>query len=189
MELKELNIYTNYLKAKIIVCRYISFILISIMLLLIYSYHQEVNKLKEERDYYMSKIKSFKDSVYNYTKLNEKNILFWCDYFNVKFSRVVLAQMKLESGNFTSDLSIIHNNLSGMKKTRVRNTTAIYETKTGFSGYTNYIEHIKDIKMWQDFNYIDTIRTEKDYIDYLSKVYADDKNYKSKIYKMLNTKK
>jgi len=173
---------------KLKVCSFMSFILISIMLLLIYSYHQEVNKLKEERNYYMSKLKNLKDSVYNYTKLNEKNILFWCDYFKVKFQNIVLAQMKLESGNFTSDLSTIHNNLSGMKKARVRNTTAIYETKTGFSGYSNYIEHIRDIKMWQDYNRIDTIKTGEDYINYISRVYATDKNYKEKLYKILKSK-
>jgi len=146
-------------------------------------------KVIELHNHYEAKIKDLENRIYSYTILNDSNILFWCNYFRIKFPEVVLAQMKLESGNFTSNLSTIHNNLSGMKKTRIRNTTATYETETGYSGYSNYIEHIKDIKLWQDFNHIDTIKTQEDYIDYLSRVYTEDKNYKSKIYKILNTMK
>jgi len=186
---RELNLDIDTLVFEKKTWRFIALILVLLMFVLMCSDYYYRDKISQQRDYYVAKTKELKDSIYNYTKLNDKNILFWCNYFNVKYPKVVLAQMKLESRNFTSDLSIISNNLSGMKKARVRNTTAIYETKSGFSGYSNYIEHIKDIKMWQDFNRIDTIRTEKDYIEYLSRVYAEDKNYKNKIYKMLTTMK
>lgn len=81
--------------------------------------------------------------------LNWDNIEFWIDTLDIAHKEIVMRQIALETGNLTSDICLYNHNLFGMKEPRVRNTTAI-GTKRGHAYYSNYIESIKDYKLWQD---------------------------------------
>ena len=76
---------------------------------------KENNLLKQMLAECEVKRKTLTDSIYQLTKLTDENILFWCKYFDIKYPQVVLAQMKLETGHFTSELCLQANNLIGMK--------------------------------------------------------------------------
>jgi flagellum-specific peptidoglycan hydrolase FlgJ len=93
--------------------------------------------------------------------------------------------MRLETGHFTSDLCLQANNLVGMKHPKTRQTTASYTTSSGYGGYASYIEHIYDIKLWQDYYCVDTIKDDLSYIDFLCRFHATDKQYKQKLLKLM----
>lgn len=54
--------------------------------------------------------------VEKHITLNEKNVLQEMYKLNIKHPKVVLAQAKLESNNFSSNLVKTHNNFLGIKK-------------------------------------------------------------------------
>ena len=99
-----------------------------------------LDKQKDIIDFYSDKRKV----------LNEKNIIYWMDKFGVKSKKIVLAQIKLETGHFTSKICTENNNLTGMKLPRVRKTTAIGENR-GHAKYNSWIDSIRDIRLFQDY--------------------------------------
>ena len=99
----------------------------------------------------------------------------------VKFPEVVFAQAVLESGHFTSSLFERANNLFGMKIPTKRETTAIGSTN-GYSKYENWHQSIYDYKLWQEFLFSKRGElTKAEYLAYLKKWYAKDKNYLTKV--------
>jgi uncharacterized FlgJ-related protein len=101
----------------------------------------------------------------------------------ILFPDVVLAQARLETGNFTSKVFKENNNLFGMKLPRVRNTTAIGE-QNSHADYSSWMQSIIDYKLWQD-EVVKKHRTKRAYLRYLSKNYAEDKKYIHKLKQML----
>ncbi len=101
----------------------------------------------------------------------------------ILFPDVVLAQARLETGNFTSKVFRENNNLFGMKLPRVRNTTAIGE-QNSHADYSSWMQSIIDYKLWQD-EVVKKHRTKRAYLRYLSKNYAEDKKYIHKLKQML----
>ncbi len=114
----------------------------------------------------------------------------------------VLAQMKLESGHFDSHLFRHMNNLMGMRYPFSRPTTAsgIYLPSrdtviTGprdslrqysrivntYAVYDTWKDAVRDYKLWQDYSF----KLERKYLDFLGKVYAEDKQYVSKLQSMV----
>ena len=112
--------------------------------------------------------------------LGEEHLL----YSNIDW---VLAQIVLESGGGTSELSKTNYNLFGMKKARRRMTFNISNQKGGFSRYKNYFFSLGDYILWFDTN---PIRDGEAYGDYLlRRGYASDKNYIKKLRYIKNNKK
>jgi len=101
----------------------------------------------------------------------------------ILFPDVVLAQARLETGNFTSKVFKENNNLFGMKLPRVRNTTAIGE-QNSHATYASWLQSVADYKLWQD-EVVKKYRTKRAYLRYLSKHYAEDKRYIHKLKQML----
>lgn len=97
----------------------------------------------------------------------------------VAYPDVVLAQAKIETGNFTSKIFRENNNMFGMKLPERRQTTAVGESRN-HAKYTDWIQSIKDYKLWQD-EMIHKAPTKRAYLAYLKRNYAEDKNYIKKI--------
>jgi hypothetical protein len=74
--------------------------------------------------------------------------------YSATMARYFVAVSKFETGNFTSRLAREDNNFFGMKRARVRKTTATGETPEGFAVYPSRLEGVKDILLYLDyFNY------------------------------------
>jgi hypothetical protein len=113
-------------------------------------------------------------------ELNDDNVLAFMGYVGIEHPHIVLAQMKLESGNYTSKLALENNNYFGMKQPRKRATTSIGE-KNGFASYKNWACSVLDYALWQR-TYASNL-SEKEYLDTLA-TYAEDKKYITKVKKL-----
>ena len=94
---------------------------------------------------------------------------------NIKFPHIVLAQAKLESGNYSSKIFKENHNLFGMKEARVRIDTS-KGTQFNHAYYSHWKESVYDYAFYQ-CRYLSTLHTEKEYYSYLSKSYAEANNY------------
>lgn len=97
----------------------------------------------------------------------------------IRFIDIVIAQAQIETGNFKSRIFREANNLFGMKLARSRNTTAIGEF-SGHALYEDWRQSVMDYSLYQS-TYLRKIRTEDQYLEYLSQHYAEDPNYVNKI--------
>ena len=110
--------------------------------------------------------------------------------FGIKFPDVVFAQAVLESGNFTSKLFQSANNLFGMKIPTKRESTAIGQTKSGYSKYDDWNFSVYDYFLWQEYmlkKHGDL--TKSQYLALLGKIYAEDKRYVSSIKRVISEHK
>jgi flagellum-specific peptidoglycan hydrolase FlgJ len=98
----------------------------------------------------------------------------------------VFAQAVLESGNFTSKLFQSANNLFGMKIPSVRESTAIGQTKSGYSKYDDWNFSVYDYFLWQDYMFKKHgDLTKSQYLALLGRIYAEDKRYVSSIKRVI----
>lgn len=104
---------------------------------------------------------------------------------DIKYPEVVLSQIMIETGNLTSKLCKINNNLLGMTVPSKRETTAL--NNKGFAKYENWFSSILDYKLYQDFVFSHkNITNKKQYIAYLHKNYAKSPTYKNKLTNLSN---
>jgi len=94
---------------------------------------------------------------------------------NIKFPHIVLAQAKLESGNYSSKIFKENHNIFGMKEARVRIHTS-KGTQFNHAYYSHWRESVYDYAFYQ-CRYLSTLHTEDEYYTYLSKSYAEATNY------------
>jgi len=94
---------------------------------------------------------------------------------NIRFPYIVLAQSILETGYWESRIYQENHNLFGMKQARARATTA-NGTQLGHAFYDDWKESVTDYALYQAA-YLNKLRTEKKYLNYLDKNYAEAKNY------------
>ncbi len=102
---------------------------------------------------------------------------------NVLHPEIVIAQSKIETGNYTSNIFIENNNLFGMKEAVVRAHTA-KGTQYGHAYYKNWRESVYDYALYQS-SYLFGLKTRGQYLSYISKSYAQDPTYTNKIKKIL----
>jgi mannosyl-glycoprotein endo-beta-N-acetylglucosaminidase len=134
------------------------------------------------------------------TPLTLENLALEIQNHGILCEDVVLAQMRIESGNLESFLLKKTNNMLGMRFPFQRNTTAtgmfipskdtiIYGTQddlrkygrmNNYAVYDEWQDAVADYKMWQDYCF----NTQKAYINFLGRVYAEDPGYVAKIKKM-----
>ena len=89
--------------------------------------------------------------------------------YNVKYPQIVLAQAKLETGNYTSTLCKKHGNLFGLKR------------KGGYAKFNNWQESVKAYRDWVQYKY-----KGGDYYVFLKKIgYASDPKYIIKVKEMV----
>jgi hypothetical protein len=108
----------------------------------------------------------------------ELNIWETIQQTKIEHPHIVYAQYKLETGNGTSNLYLEHNNLFGMNYPRQRPTTAT-GSHNGFAVYDCWKHSIYDYAIWQSA--FARGLSEKEYLAYLGRVYAEDKFYIRKI--------
>ena len=102
---------------------------------------------------------------------------------HVEHPKIVMAQIRLESGNLQSKLTKENNNFLGMKYPAQRPTTSIGE-KNGYAEYLTWRDCAFDYLIWQS-RYAKKL-SEEEYYKYLSSVYAEDKNYINKLKQIAN---
>jgi hypothetical protein len=94
---------------------------------------------------------------------------------------LMLAQAELESGRFTSRLTVEENNAWGMMRPRVRPTTAVGETALGFAVYNSLSEGARDYLLRQQhFNIPNTDDPEEYIRATVASRYAEDPQYAAK---------
>lgn len=87
---------------------------------------------------------------------------------------IVLAQAKVETGHFTSNIFKENNNLFGMKVAWNRPTTAIGRNR-GHAVYSSWRESLLDYALYSAYYTSD--KTEKELYTHLGRHYAEDPRY------------
>lgn len=111
-------------------------------------------------------------------EISAKRVLTLLDTLNVEHPHIVFAQMRLESGNFKSDLAKNNDNFFGMKYPRQRATVA-QGADRGYAYYRSWSYSVLDYAIWQR-RYASGL-TEEEYLEMLSEKYAEDKAYVRKV--------
>ena len=105
---------------------------------------------------------------------------------NIKNPDIVYAQFVLESGDFKSNIFLENNNFAGMKMALKRPTTA-QGTLNGHALYNNWEDCLIDYGFYQSA-YLKNLNRQQ-YINYLSKNYAEDTLYVNKVINIANSNK
>lgn len=96
--------------------------------------------------------------------------------YDIQYPEIVIAQIRLETGNLSSRLCKSNKNLFGMKYPKKRETTAIGE-QFGHAQYKSYEDCISDYALWQKARY-----KGGDYYTFLKDIgYAQDELYINKL--------
>lgn len=115
------------------------------------------------------------DTIYIQDRFSEQKFINLLRSSNVKYPHIVLAQAKIESGNFTSTIFKENNNMFGMRLARQRATTAISENK-GFAVYYKWQDSFYDYLLYQNIA-MTTCSNEQEYYQRLEEKYAQDTSY------------
>lgn len=111
-------------------------------------------------------------------EISTERVFALLDTLNVEHPHIVFAQMRLESGNFKSDLAKNNDNFFGMKYPRQRATVA-QGMDRGYAYYRSWSYSVLDYAIWQR-RYASGL-TEEEYLEMLSEKYAEDKAYVRKV--------
>lgn len=151
-------------------------VLINISICLFYS--------KKENNTVVYQTTIIKEIEVEIDTLSEKAAIKYMAEINIKFPDIVRAQCILEGGNFESNIAKTNNNFLGMKHPRQRPTLS-KGSKNGYARYQRWQDCLADYVIWQSL-YARNCKTELDYLDLLSRIYASDKNYKEKIIRLIH---
>ena len=127
----------------------------------------------------LSKTNQTYEIITQVISFSELNVYKQLVKVGIAYPDVVLAQAKIETGNFTSKIFRENHNMFGMKLPYRRQTTAVGENRN-HAKYTDWIQSVRDYKLWQD-QMIHRAPTKSAYLAYLKRNYAEDKNYIKKI--------
>lgn len=98
-------------------------------------------------------------------------------------AKIIVAQAKLESNNFNSDLFKRQRNFVGMKNPVSRVTTA-NGVKGEYKTYDSWQDCATDYLFWMFTRNVDKL-SDAEYLSYLGKVYAEDPEYVNKLKKII----
>ena len=139
----------------------------------------------------ITKLKPYEKEVLlvnmDHPPFSEADLIQELQRLNIKFPHIVLAQAKLESSTFSSNIFRYNHNLFGMKEAKQRITTAV-GTSRNHAYYADWIESVYDYAFYQA-SYLGDIKTEEEYFRYLGHRYAQDPNYVSKLKNMIEKEK
>ena len=108
------------------------------------------------------------DTTFLTIELNDSILYLALLHYEVKEPKIVLAQAKLESGNFTSNLFINKNNFLGLYNSRKKEFFEFDHWSDCIKGYKNMIEY--------------KLRDGENYYDFLERIgYAEDPDYIAKV--------
>lgn len=124
-------------------------------------------------------------------KLNKENLWYVIKNSNVSHPEIVFAQALLESGEFTSRICRVNNNLFGMKFPSKRETIAYGKSKSGYAKYNHWTESVEDYILYQKYVFERKKRKfgKAEYFRYLDKTYAEGANYSLKLKRVINEHK
>lgn len=107
-------------------------------------------------------------------KFSEDNLKSLLQKLHVKNIDIVIAQSKIETGNFKSKVFLENNNLFGMRQARQRITTST-GTNLNHATYDNWQDSVIDYAIYQS-TYLKSFNR-NEYLDYLQANYAENPNY------------
>jgi flagellum-specific peptidoglycan hydrolase FlgJ len=110
---------------------------------------------------------------------HEDSMITMLKRINIRYPHIVIAQSRLETSNWQSNIFYENQNLFGMKQARSRVSLA-QGTQNGHAVYSHWRESVLDYAIYQS-RYLSQIRSEEQYYQYLSANYAEDTNYVNKI--------
>lgn len=102
---------------------------------------------------------------------------------NIRFPHIVYAQALLESGEFNSHIFKENKNLFGFKVAKLRPTTNLGENR-GHAYFDNWKDCVVDYAFYQAA-YLNDLRSEAEYYQYLGQNYAEDPGYVGKLKKII----
>lgn len=109
-------------------------------------------------------------------EFSEDKLINYIKDLNLKCPHIVLAQARLETGHYESEVFKSNNNLFGMKEARVRCHTST-GTKYGHAKYDDWRQSVIDYALYQSSYFYD-VKNEKQYLKRLNKMnYAESDNY------------
>lgn len=120
------------------------------------------------------------------TKENEfspKKLRAYILELNIKFPHIVYAQARLETGNFKSEIFKTNHNLFGLKIATRRPTTNKGE-ENNHAYFDNWKECVVDYAFYQAA-YLQDIKTESEYLQYLGLNYAQNPSYVEQLKKII----
>ncbi len=103
---------------------------------------------------------------------------------NVRFADVAVAQAKLETNTFRSNIFVENNNLFGMKEAKTRINLA-RGSQYGHAYYDSWEDSVLDYAMWCA-TYAKHCRTNEQFLSLLNGYYAEDPNYVAKLRKIMS---
>ena len=116
----------------------------------------------------MKEYSEVQDASFLHGELNDSTLYLALEYYNIKHPRIVLAQAKLETGNYTSKHCINGNNLFGLYNSR----------KKEYFSFEHWHHSVKAYKDMIEYKH----RDDEDYYEFLVRIsYASDPNYVNKV--------
>ena len=125
---------------------------------------------KESMDNIVTKIDTIKKDSVNVT-LTDDSLLEELQARNIAHPKIVLAQAKLETGNYTSKVCLTHNNLFGLRK-----------ADGSYYKFNHWKESVQAYKDYIQYKY----QPPSNYYKFLEDIgYAEDKSYTDKLKKIV----
>ncbi len=120
-------------------------------------------------------------------EFSEEKLIEKIHRLNFKFPHIVLAQAKLESGNFKSAIFLENHNMFGMREARLRANLA-KGTNRSHAYYDSWEDSLLDYALYYS-TYLGRLRTESEYFQYLQQSYAEDPSYVKRLKEMIKRDK
>ena len=174
--MKDSNYYSYFLRVKESTLKlifYTYWILVGVVIGLLVSFftpkttvvYKEINKPNQPI------ISADTDTAKPYSSLMDSNVYHEIVSNNIYHPDIVLAQAKLETGNYKSKACTVYNNLFGLRK-----------PDGSYYKFNSWQESIKAYKDWVQNKYTPP----NDYYDFLNSIgYAEDASYISKLKDMV----
>ncbi|MFD2163397.1 glucosaminidase domain-containing protein [Paradesertivirga mongoliensis] len=114
-------------------------------------------------------------------QFSEEAMLSFMKELKIKYPETVLAQARLETGNFTSDIFKENHNLFGMKVAGKRPTSAI-GVHRGHAQYRDWKDSVIDYALFQSYIIAKLPKNNiQEYRNYIQKFYSETSDYLTRI--------
>jgi uncharacterized FlgJ-related protein len=117
--------------------------------------------------------------IKEYNEFSEKKLIEKIKDLNFKFPHIILAQAKLESGNYKSIVFLENNNLFGMRQAKTRINIS-KGTNRQHAYYDSWHDSVVDYALYYAC-YLKNLNSEEQYFDYLRQNYAENSYYVNKL--------
>lgn len=174
--MKDSNYYSYFLRIRESILKiifYTYWILVGVVIGLLVNFftpkttvvYKEINKPNQ------STIPADTATIKPYSSLRDSNVYHEIVAQKIHHPDIVLAQAKLETGNYKSKACIVYNNLFGLRK-----------PDGSYYKFNSWQESVKAYKDWVQNKYTPP----NDYYDFLDSIgYAEDINYTNKLRNMV----